>query len=459
MDSFQVPHSPAYERIREVYFSDPERRIVLKSGEILLEQGEHNEKLYLILSGTIVGRQQLEAESKHVEIFRSGPGMFIGLQSFFGSTYTSYSRVLAEGETELAYIDVNTPAVDEYQYGSFIEQFNPVIVNALVTRQLRATHNALEKEKAMGRLLQAEKMTMLGQLSAGLAHELNNSIGVVARKADTLSAFFYDLLKERFPKEFRFFAAGLETGQLVSSSEMRKRAKEFEKQLGVSRDTARMIARIAPSLDDVQVLGKEFLNNLDMIVRYWELGRDFHDMQLAVRHAGNIVKSVKLLGGGNYERSENIDIHESIDEALSLLKSNLREVNVELSLVESLPTIYGNKTELVQVWVNIIKNAYDAMIHAKVENPAIVIKSHAYKRHIQVSITDNGPGIPDDLIDKIFQPNFTTKKDGLSFGLGLGLSIVLRLVESYSGDVSVKSAPGKTTFKFKLPIEDNYGKA
>ena len=459
MDSFQVPHSPAYERIKQVYFSDPERRILLQPEQVLLEQGEHNERLYLILSGTVVGCQQLEEEGKYVEIFRSGLGMFIGLQSFFSSTYTSYSRVIAESETELAYIDINTPAVDEYQYGSFIEQFNPVIVHALVTRQIRATHNALEKEKAMGRLLQAEKMTLLGQLSAGLAHELNNSVGVVARKADTLSSFFYELLKDRFPKEFRFFAAGLETGQLISSREMRKRAREFEQQLGVGRDTARMIARIAPSLDDAQIFSKGFLNNLDMIVRYWELGRDFHDMQVAVHHAGNIVKSVKLLGGGDYERSDHIDVHESIDEALSLLKSNLREVGVELSLAENLPSIYGNKTELVQVWVNIIKNAYDAMIHAKVEKPSIVIKSHAYKRHIQVSITDNGPGIPDDLIHKIFQPNFTTKKDGLSFGLGLGLSIVLRLVESYSGEVSVKSVPGKTTFKFKLPIEDNYGKA
>ena len=66
-------------------------------------------------------------------------------------------------------------------------------------------------------------------------------------------------------------------------------------------------------------------------------------------------------------------------------------------------------------------------------------------------ITDNGPGIPPQLKEKIFQPNFTTKKNGLSFGLGLGLSIVMRLVSSYSGRIDVDSQTGKTTFKITLP--------
>ena len=68
------------------------------------------------------------------------------------------------------------------------------------------------------------------------------------------------------------------------------------------------------------------------------------------------------------------------------------------------------------------------------------------------------PGVPEALRDKIFQPDFTTKKSGLSFGLGLGLAIVQRLVESYGGDIALKSRPGKTTFKVKLPIENSYGK-
>ena len=70
----------------------------------------------------------------------------------------------------------------------------------------------------------------------------------------------------------------------------------------------------------------------------------------------------------------------------------------------------------------------------------------------QVSLIDNGPGIPDEIKDKIFQPNFTTKKGGLSFGLGLGLSIVQRLVDSYNGKIEVSSRKGKTSFTVKIPV-------
>ncbi|MCB0298951.1 MAG: histidine kinase, partial [Calditrichaeota bacterium] len=70
-------------------------------------------------------------------------------------------------------------------------------------------------------------------------------------------------------------------------------------------------------------------------------------------------------------------------------------------------------------------------------------------------VEDNGPGIPEDIRANIFQPNFTTKVEGLSFGLGLGLTIVQRLVDSYSGKISVTSKPGKTVFKILLPVPES----
>ncbi len=76
-----------------------------------------------------------------------------------------------------------------------------------------------------------------------------------------------------------------------------------------------------------------------------------------------------------------------------------------------------------------------------------------------VTITNNGPQINEATRRQIFQPNFTTKKGGLSFGLGLGLSIVQRLVQQYNGSIAVKSDEHKTTFRIRLPIEEEYGKA
>ncbi|MBW8189633.1 cyclic nucleotide-binding domain-containing protein [Neiella marina] len=450
----ELVDSPAYQRIKQVYFGRADRHFTLKRGKTLLEQGEFNDKLYLILEGVIVGYQSIDDEP--VEIFRSGPDMFIGLQSFFGRSHRSYSKVVAETECSMAYIELTTPAEDEYQYGSLIEQFNPVIVNALVTRQLRSSHAALEKQRTQKRLIQAEKMSTLGQLSAGLAHELNNSIGVLARKSEYIGEFFEQYLRERETKQFAFFKSGLTEGQRLSSSEIRQRTRDFQSKLGVSKDTAKLLAKMASTMDDVSVLDKQVLKSLEQVASFWQLGVDFHDMQVAAKHATGIVKSVKILGGGNFERTHDVSVTESIEQALSLLKSNLRPVHLDVKWAE-LPLIYGNLTELIQIWVNIIKNACDAMEQAGTEAPQINVKTRLLNGYVAVVITDNGPGIPDDLKDKIFQPNFTTKKNGLQFGLGLGLSIVLRLVERYSGRIVLNSAPGKTTFSVTLPIRERDG--
>ncbi len=81
-------------------------------------------------------------------------------------------------------------------------------------------------------------------------------------------------------------------------------------------------------------------------------------------------------------------------------------------------------------------------------------------REILVSVTDNGPGVlpQKDLHEKIFRPNFTTKKKGLSFGLGLGLTIVRRIVDSYGGRIRLESVPGHTVFTIIIPTINNHGK-
>jgi len=117
-----------------------------------------------------------------------------------------------------------------------------------------------------------------------------------------------------------------------------------------------------------------------------------------------------------------------------------------------LPKLVANHGELVQIWVNIIKNGCESMINANVSKPTLCINTKSKKGFILVAISDNGPGIPKELTQKIFQPNFTTKKGGLSFGLGLGLSIVQRLIESYNGKIEISSKKGKTVFTIKIPI-------
>ncbi|GAA5215573.1 ATP-binding protein [Corallincola platygyrae] len=446
------------ERLKKAYFSDESRRLRLKKGEMLVDQGEVNERLYLLLEGRVIGYREHthEDHDELIQVFSEGPGAFVGVHSFFSGDYISSTRIVADKDSLLTYIDRDIKAVDPDVHGSFVEQFMPLMVSELAERTLRATRRAAEKEEAQANLYRAEKMSTLGQLAAGLAHEMNNAIGVITRKTEYLSSSFDELLQTHLPVEARFFRKGRQSGEHGTSAEMRKRVRDYQRAFSISRLAAKQLARIAPTIEDAKSLGPGVLSQLDNMARYFELGRDVHDMEFAAQHAANIVKSVKVLGRGDFERGPETDVIESINEAIALVKSDLRAVNVELDL-QPLPSIFGNITELVQIWVNLLKNASDALVMAGTVNATVTVKTKLYKYHLEVSVSDNGPGVPEELKEKIFQPDFTTKKSGLSFGLGLGLAIVQRLVESYQGEVVLRSKPGKTTFKVKLPIGGKHG--
>ncbi|OIQ26253.1 ATP-binding protein [uncultured Vibrio sp.] len=433
------------------YFSDEERQLSLDAGTVVLEQGEHNDRLFYVLEGELDGYFN-ETEEVQTKVFSASVGAFIGVHSFFSETWIASSTVVTTTVTKLAWVDRNTKAFEPNVYGPLTAQFTPVIVNELSRRQRRATQEAIAKEQALQKLHTAEQMTTLGQLAAGIAHELNNAIGVVSSKSERLENVLLTLLEEVHPEASQFFDIGLMQGQKCSSSEVRKRGKLFEEKYKLPKDTARELAR-AVKADEVD---PHWLTEPNEAIRYWQMGRDIHDLRLASKHTVGIVKSVKQLGRTDIDLDEELDINDTIHRAVALLQSDLRRVSVRIRPAE-LPLFKGSQTELVQVWVNIIKNACDAM--ETVDEPSIEVRTRVHNNRILVTITNNGPEIEPSIRRKIFQPNFTTKKGGLSFGLGLGLSIVKRIVAGYGGHIVVKSDSEKTIFRIKLPIEDEHGEA
>ncbi len=260
---------------------------------------------------------------------------------------------------------------------------------------------------------------------------------------------------------------GLPPHPLPNSAGWRASLKNY----GLSQDVAKALALIPDIQNQPELLDKPFLSQLEQNLPYWELGHDLHDMKLAVRHATAIVRSVRLLGGGNTRREEGVNVADSLTEAVALVKSSLRGVDFEMVLPprDSVPGIFADMTELVQIWINLLQNACDALKIENTPNPSIHVECRVEKisskdqtshttREILVSVTDNGPGVPKDLHEKIFRPNFTTKKKGLSFGLGLGLTIVRRIVDSYGGRIRLESVPGHTVFTIIIPTINNHGK-
>jgi hypothetical protein len=202
----------------------------------------------------------------------------------------------------------------------------------------------------------------------------------------------------------------------------------------------------------IQSLKTKPLDEIDHIDYYWELGATLKDMLIAADHAMHVVRSVKALGAQQPDRTPDLDINECVREALTLLSSPLRKVTVNLTL-EPVPLIYGNKGELVQVLINMIQNSCESLTSTQFECPNLQIATHHEGRGVILIISDNGPGIPEHILPRIFEPSLTTKNDGNIIGLGLGLTIVKRIVDSYQGRISVQSQPGKTTFTVRLPIK------
>ena len=144
------------------------------------------------------------------------------------------------------------------------------------------------------------------------------------------------------------------------------------------------------------------------------------------------------------------DLHEGIDYTLVMLNHKLKKGNIHITknFSEELPKANIFVSELNQVWTNLIDNAIDAL--EGVKKPEIIIETREEKGFIKIAISDNGPGIPEDIKTKIFDPFFTTKEMGK--GTGLGLDVVKNIVSRHNGTVKVDSRSGKTEFEVCIPL-------
>jgi len=438
------------------YFNDPDKRVTFHKGDELVKQGGRNDRLYLVRSGEVRGYLK-NPDGTRYEFFCATEGMFAGLVSFFSRTCISASTVIAASDCELNYITLDQKVIYGDVEASLFDQFMPIVVTSLLLRRERERHAAAEHERAIKKLLKHQKLVSLGQMAAGLAHELNNAVAVLERNTQWLRDNLTSLLHDRYTKEFNCFKVGLDKGRCVSSSEVRKRTRSLKKLLKISLDDAEKLAEIGTDDDDLKLFLQQSKGNSDLIHFYWDMGATIHGMLKAASHASHVVNSVKSLGVARSTRVPDQNINESIKEAMTLLENLLKQVDSTTDFAE-LPPIVANKGELVQIWMNLIKNACESMLQAETKKPALTVSSAIFGGEIVIRINDNGPGIPEDMVQNIFQPNVSTKSQGLSFGLGLGLSIVERIIDSYCGEISLSSKPGETEFVVRIPIGDNSGK-
>lgn len=433
------------EAIVKKYFSDPEKELTLKKGEVLLEQNETNHRLFYVVSGKICGY----LPNKHISepVFEATSDSFVGVYSYFSEDHKSYTKVMAGEDSIISYFDgdpFDLPSADFEVLLAFL--FNIVILE-LRSRQHFAGEMAHEHEATMHKLIQTEKLATLGQMSAGLAHELNNTIGSLSgnlrQLEEDISNYF---IKNQTDEIKSFYQKGLTEGQQLTSIEARKARKKWEEYYKLDKVSLKRLTK--SGLKPKDLLNKN--RDLIKIASFWNLGYLIHDMKIASDQAAHVISSIKTMGISNQNWSKEVNVNATLNDALAIVRNLTKKVDIKIELNESLPSIEACSGELIQVWINLIKNAVESLVNHEVENPTVWVKTYEKDNSIFVSVEDNGIGIPKNIIDKIYEPSFTTKVKGLSLGLGLGLTIVRRIIDEHEGKITLSSNPGKTKFIIEL---------
>jgi signal transduction histidine kinase len=340
------------------------------------------------------------------------------------------------------------------------------------TEDLSRAKGALEKAyaeltQAELHMIHSEKMASLGQLVAGIAHEINtpsSAIGAavfnVADDLRALSGQVRALLDAGLPaaEAQPFFvlierALSPDAGRRASTFEIRQKSRDLEAALaarGIAepRELALTFTRLGLHDELERLAGSATLPRAatTFLESAGRLALAVHDVRLSIATITRLVKALK--GYSHLDQAEMIetDVHEGLETTLTILRSQIRYgVEVERRYGR-LPPITANTHELNQVWTNLIHNALQAMNGMG----RLTIETWSEEAFVGVRITDSGPGIPESILGRIFDPFFTTKDQGE--GTGLGLGITQQIVQRHHGRIRVDSEPGRTSFEVLLPL-------
>lgn len=429
----------------------------LAAGETLFREGEPARHFYVILDGELkVTRRVADAEmvlavhepggfSGEISILAGDPAIATGIA-------TVPSRVLEIDLDGLRRILLNCSWLAE------------TILRAMVRRRPEA--DLLTQQR--------EKLASLGMMAAGLAHELNNPASAAQRASQQL--------QESFQKQHKLSLALCARALTPEQREALDSFQQSAYQLSIQPQTLDPLTRsdreeaLTQWLEDHQVadawdlapafveagLEQDRFEALAAQLPPQALCEALHwlestlsvsglvtEIDLSMARISKLVQAVKAYSYMDQAPQQDIDIHEGLENTLTILGHKLRKGNIQVhkEYDRTIPrlTVYGS--ELSQVWTNLLINA----IQALQGEGQIWIRTRCESDMALVEIADDGPGIPPEIQARIFEPFFTTKGVGEGTGMGLYISYSI-IVNRHKGDLRVLSHPGDTRFQVRLPL-------
>ena len=260
-------------------------------------------------------------------------------------------------------------------------------------------------------MIQSEKMRSVGGMAAGIAHEINNPLGIIVQATHNLV--------QRTRTDFQ-------------------KNREVAEEIGLNMDLLEQYMRarkLDVFIEDIQTAGARAAGIIRRMLdfsRMGESGRASCDLRTLVQHS-------LALAGSDYDLKKSYDFKRI-------------EVNVEAE--EGLPPVFCKETEIEQVLLNLLRNAAQAMagVTPPLDHPRIDIRLAALPGGVRIEVEDNGPGMEPDVSRRIFEPFFTTKAPGVGTGLGLSVSYFI-VTKGHGGSMRVESWPGRgSRFTVELPV-------
>lgn len=436
------------------WFLNHAEELVLKPEEIFLHSGAPADAMFVVMEGQHQSRGEMGGE---VFTFISQPGDVTGVLPFSRmKQFPLTSRAITAGR------------VLRFPASLFPElvQTMPELANRLVGLMSDRIRETTRREQ------QRDRLAALGKLSAGLAHELNNPASAAKRATSQL---------RKTIKQIKDASHELGAQELTAlqKAEVDKLEALLTQGSGPRPDTL-TVSTLEDQLDTLlrshgqndlwQLAGDlarkgakpEVLESLFAlldagtaraalvrIAAALEIYSLLDEIESSTARISDLVGAIKEYTYMDQSPVQNVDIAKSLETTLTILNHKLKQgvtVKREYHPIPFLVNSFGS--ELNQVWTNIIDNAIDAM-DGKGE---LQIRTFRDADCAVVEITDNGPGIPADVLPHIYEPFFTTK--GVGEGTGLGLDTVQRIVKKHHGNINVNSKPGQTVFQVFLPLAE-----
>ncbi len=481
----------------------PQPRITLPKGTRLTNKGEWVEEVTIIIRGRVALIHESRG-GEEIIMHEESTGRIIGLLAVSEGRRALLNAVTTTRVTgvRLTVEQLNSaiqghPDITLLVATLFIRSLDRRlrraealhIQNAELSDQLDAERaqlqNALSNlEQARTELSAQERLASLGALSAGVAHELNNPMAAIRRISQYLSEDVSALLASSPDQKWARFAQqaltdGMEQPSLSTREEraLRRELTKITKDPAVSQRLA--LAGIHdPKL--VKQLRKHSGISLEGAEQAASIGVQLRNLRSASTRITELVSSLRSYARPDGTSTVDMDLHQNLDDAVRLLSHKVDGVEIKRKY-RNLPTIEGHEGQLAQVWTNIISNAAEAITEqaeaaesqaatgalARIETatgsiPVVTEKpgpkgtvkittSIPKPGWVRVEITDDGPGIPEDVLPRIFEPRFTTKSGQVRFGMGIGLGVARAIVGKHHGTMRICTSPEGTTVVVDLP--------